>query len=52
MEVKGIIVVYHVLLAFNVYMDAAMKEMRMRMERRGLRFQEMTWFCVSSRKKT
>ena len=50
---------------FNVYMDAVMKEVKMGMGRRGVRFQEkgkegacsascmlMTWFCVVSRRKT
>ena len=49
---------------FNVYMDAVMKELKMGIERRGVRFQEeeesrnflascmeMAWFCVVSRRK-
>ena len=49
---------YHVLFAFNVYMDTLMKEVKMGMGRREESGDfvtlcvQMTWFYVVKRKKT
>ena len=43
---------------FNLYMDTVMKEVKMRMGRKGengdylVSCMQMIWFCVASRKKT